>query len=222
MSARRIGQRIAAGSGVLLRGLPKIVWAGEWQETIARWFLFGTTSAIAVTAMALHWWLIPVAVVGWCALAAAAAESVPEEEGDEPDEDLGEEAEDEDEPDDEPLLDEDAFRELLQDVAQGQNVHLSAVRAQLLEETGREWSGPQARALCEQAGIRVRDGVRVPGAQPPVTTGVHRDDLPLLPSPLGTPPVEVVSAGQHSNNNSNTPAVDGLVLVPDMMRKGRR
>lgn len=95
------------------------------------------------------------------------------------------------------------FLELLHDLAQGSNLHLIRVREQLQEETGRPWSGPQARALCDAAGVRVRDGVRVPGARPAVTTGIHRDDLPPLPSPASGSGSGVVGAGQAANNNTN-------------------
>lgn len=202
MSAPRPGGRIAAGSVVLLRGLPKIIWAGEWRETIARWVLFGITSSIAVTAMALHWWLIPVAVVLWCAVAAGAApepneddEPVPEDEPEDDDEPL---------PDDELPIDLDVFLELLHDVAGGGNVHLNAIRERLAEELPEyEWTGPIVTALCAEVGATVKN-VRVAGAQPPVTTGVHRTHLPPLPQPLSGAPVDVVSAGHDSNNNTNT------------------
>lgn len=95
------------------------------------------------------------------------------------------------------------FLELLHDLARGANLHLVTVRDQLQQETGRPWSGPQARALCDAAGVRVRDGVRVPGARPAVTTGIHRDDLPPLPSPTSGVGGGVVGAGQDANNNTN-------------------
>jgi hypothetical protein len=104
----------------------------------------------------------------------------------------------------------EAFAELLHDLAAGGNVHLNRVREQLAEETGRPWSGPDVRALCDAAGIRVRDGVRVPGATPAVTTGIHRDDLPPLPQSSSSTPVAVVGAGQHANNNTNTPQVEEI------------
>lgn len=117
-----------------------------------------------------------------------------------------------------------AFLELVHDVARGGNVHLSAIREQLAEEhPGTDWHGPATRALCDAAGIRVRDGVRVPGAQPAVTTGIHKADLPPLPQPLSEGAVDDVDAGQYDNNNTNTgPQAEGLVLVPDMLKKARR
>lgn len=200
MTGRQALRRVVAGTMIILRGL---AWAGEWQETIARWVLFGITGSILATAMALHWWLIPGAIVAWCLVAAAVPQS---EEDDEPGEDQDDELEDEEEPeDDEPPIDSDAFRELLRDVAGGENVHLSTIRARLAKEVpGVDWHGPATTALCEAAGVRVRKGVRVAGADPAVTTGIHRDDLPPLSSPAGASPVGVVLAGQHSNNNTNT------------------
>lgn len=114
-------------------------------------------------------------------------------------------------------IDAAAFLELVHDVAQGANVHLSAIRAQLTEEfPGTDWHGPAARALCDAAGIRVRDGVRVPGARPPVTTGIHRADLPPLPRPLSEGAVGDVAAGHGDNNNANTTSEEyseGVTIV---------
>lgn len=118
-----------------------------------------------------------------------------------------------------------AFLELVHDVAQGGNVHLSAIREQLAEETETEWSGPATRALCDAAGIRVRDGVRVPGARPPVTTGIHRDDLPPLPQPLSQRAVDDVAAGHRDNTNTNTGVRyvgEGGIITPDTMQGARR
>jgi hypothetical protein len=100
-------------------------------------------------------------------------------------------------------MDPGEFLELVHDVSAGGNVHLVEIRRQLALETDREWSGPQVRALCDAAGIPVRDGVRVRGAKPAVTTGIHRDDLPPLPRPSSEGAVGVVGAGQESNNNTN-------------------
>jgi hypothetical protein len=180
-------RRLAQGTGVIGR---ELAWAGEWRETIARWVLFALAAAIALSTVVLHPWLAPAPAVLWFVAASVAA---PEE--DEGDEDGGE------------GFDPAVFLELVHDVAGGENVHLVAVREQLAEETGREWSGPQARALCAAAGIPVRDGVRVPGASPAVTTGIHRDDLPPLPRPSSGSPVDDVAAGEDANNNTNDTTV---------------
>lgn len=102
-----------------------------------------------------------------------------------------------------PALDPGAFLELVHDVARGANVHLVAIREQLAHETERPWTPAEVRALCAAASIPVRDGVRVPGARPAVTTGIHRDDLPPLPQPLSGAPGADVVAGHDANNNTN-------------------
>lgn len=102
--------------------------------------------------------------------------------------------------DDEPDADESfAFLELVHDVAAGGNVHLSAIAEQLRAETGRQ---QDVLALCRQHGIPTRP-VRVKGADPAVTTGVHRHDLPPLPRPLSEGVGGVVSAGEADNNNTD-------------------
>lgn len=95
------------------------------------------------------------------------------------------------------------FLELLHDLSAGRNLHLSAVREQLVEETGRDWNAQDVTALCRAAGVPTRPGVRVPGADPVVTTGIHRADLPPLPHPSSGAPVGVVGPGQDANNNTN-------------------
>jgi transposase len=112
------------------------------------------------------------------------------------------------------------FLELLHDLAQGGNVHLVAVREQLAEETGRPWSAREVSALCHAAGIATKP-VRVAGARPAVTTGVHRDDLPPLPRVGGGAPVDVVAAGQDFNNNSNNaPTVTTVGQAAKIIKHG--
>ncbi|WP_435173272.1 hypothetical protein [Actinacidiphila sp. bgisy145] len=133
-----------------------------------------------------------------------------------PNPDNDEDQDDEVEPDDqepgsdEQLLDVDAFTELVLDVACGANVHLRTIRMRLIEETERPWADHEVTALCRAAGIPTRPGVRVPGAQPAVTTGIHHTDLPPLPDPSPGAPVDGVAAGQHDNNNTNTPHVERI------------
>lgn len=106
-------------------------------------------------------------------------------------------------------LDPAEFLELIHDVADGGNVHLTAIGEQLFAETGRSWD---VLALCRAAGIPTKP-VRVAGADPAVTTGVHRYDLPPLPRPSSGPPVDVVSAGQADNNNRPTVTPIGQAAV---------
>ncbi|MFI0718905.1 hypothetical protein [Streptomyces sp. NPDC021224] len=106
--------------------------------------------------------------------------------------------------DDEQPLDADLLADVIHAVARGGNVHLTAITRRLRAETGQHWD---VLAACRAHGIRTRP-VRVAGADPAVTTGIHRADLPPLPQPLSAPPVGVVSAGQHGNNNSNNATVE--------------
>ncbi|MFB7678220.1 hypothetical protein ACFC26_43190 [Kitasatospora purpeofusca] len=83
----------------------------------------------------------------------------------------------------------------------GTHVALTAVAAHLAAEHPLwERSGKALRALLREAGVRVRDGVKVDGVSVP---GIHHDDVPPLPSPSGPAPWSVVVAGQSNNNNHN-------------------
>jgi hypothetical protein len=229
ITARQALRQLARGTTAILRGL---VWAGEWRETLARWTIAAVAASLALSGAALHPWLWPILAALWIAAASAAAGPLADEPADEAD-DEDEDGQDDD-PDDEPepdgLIDADAFTELVRDVADGRNVHLATIRAQLALETGREWSAAAVTALCDTAGIPVRKGVRVPGAQPAVTTGIHHTDLPAPHSPASAhPPVGVVPAGQHSNNNTNTPTVEkvgeGAAIIkrgPSIRQEARR
>ena len=86
-------------------------------------------------------------------------------------------------------------------------VHLVTLVERLAEQhPGRPWDTAAVRDLCTAAGVPVRDAVRVP--KQGVRVGVHRDDLPLLPSSTTAPPpgpvVDVVSAGQHGPTTAAT------------------
>jgi len=85
--------------------------------------------------------------------------------------------------------------ELVRELAGDGNVHLSRVRKQLVEETGRRWSDGDVRKLLEAAGIPTRHSVRVPGQG--VAVGVHRTDIPSpSPTALGRGPRGPEQAGQ--------------------------
>jgi hypothetical protein len=192
ITARQALHQLTTGTRIILRGL---AWAGEWRETLARWILAAIAGSVALTGAALHPWLWPVFGIGWMAAAFAAAPEPAEDDGEAQDE-AG--PDDEDDADDEQLLDADLLADTIHAVARGGNVHLTAIRAQLREDTGRVWD---VLAACRAHGIRTRP-VRVPGADPAVTTGIHRTDLPPLPHPLSAPG-GVVSAGHPDNNNTN-------------------
>jgi hypothetical protein len=77
----------------------------------------------------------------------------------------------------------DDVAELLDELMGESNIHLSRIRKQLDEETGRRWSDKEVRKLLEAAGIQTRHSVRVPGQG--VAVGVHRADMPS-PSPTAS------------------------------------
>ncbi|WP_224274054.1 hypothetical protein [Streptomyces sp. LS1784] len=85
--------------------------------------------------------------------------------------------------------------------ADGTHVALTILTAHLAAEHPL-WkrSGRAVRALLQEAGIRVRDGVKVAGVSVP---GIHHDDVPPLPSPSESAPGPVVVPGQSNNNNHN-------------------
>ncbi|MFE2346466.1 hypothetical protein [Kitasatospora cineracea] len=101
--------------------------------------------------------------------------------------------------------------------AAGGHVALTAVTAHLAAQHPL-WkrSGKAVKALLGEAGVRVRGGVRVEGVS---VEGIHRDDVPPLPSPSGAAPGSVVAAGQSNNNNANNaPQVgggEGFITRPD-------
>ncbi|MGW6459101.1 hypothetical protein ACWF94_24795 [Streptomyces sp. NPDC055078] len=87
------------------------------------------------------------------------------------------------------------------------------------------WKTAQVRALLGRHGIRVRAGVRAPGADG--REGVHRADVPPHPSPsAGAAPVAVVVPGQSNNNNADdAPTVErreGMSIIRDPADRVRR
>jgi hypothetical protein len=111
----------------------------------------------------------------------------------------------------------EALHGLLHDTG---GVHLQDL-AQALP--GGPWKTGQVRSLLASHGIRVRPGVRVPGVGG--REGVHRADIPPLPSPAeDTTPAAVVAAGQSNNNNGNNgePAEEqGEDIVQDAANPNR-
>lgn len=85
--------------------------------------------------------------------------------------------------------------------AAGTHVALISVTAHLAAEHPL-WkrSRKAVTALLAEAGVRVRDGVKVNGISVP---GIHHDDVPPLPSPSESAPGAVVVPGQSNNNNHN-------------------
>jgi len=113
-----------------------------------------------------------------------------------------EEAEEQDGPDPADMAD------VVRELGTGTGVLLTRLRDQLLEEyEGRGWTTKDVRALLAEAGVRVREGVRVTGAGN--GPGVHREDIPRPLSPTTPPgPAGVVAAGQDANANANNVRVE--------------
>lgn len=97
--------------------------------------------------------------------------------------------------------------DIVRELGTGTGVLLTGLRDQLLEEyEGRGWTTKDVRALLAEAGVRVREGVRVTGVGN--GPGVHRDDIPRPLSPTTPPgPVGVVAAGHDANTNTNNVVV---------------
>lgn len=86
----------------------------------------------------------------------------------------------------------------------GQHVRLT----QLQEAAGLP-DTKAVRALLDEAGIRVRAGVRTPGGNGP---GVHADDItPPSPAPSDASPERCSCSSEAANANTN----NGLTLVQD-------
>ncbi|MFI1520632.1 hypothetical protein [Kitasatospora cineracea] len=101
--------------------------------------------------------------------------------------------------------------------ASGAHVALTSVTAHLAaQHPGWRRSGKAVRALLAEAGVLYRGGVRVDGVSVP---GIHRDDVPPIPSPTDRTPERVVVAGQSNNNNANNVAGggggEGFITRPD-------
>lgn len=140
----------------------------------------------------------------------------PEPTEDQDDEPGLDDRDDDGEPEDEQLLDADLFADTIHAVARGGNVHLTAVARRLHAETGRHWD---VLAACRAHGITTKP-VRVAGADPAVTTGIHRTDLPPLPRDEHAP-VGVVSAGHPDNNNTNNEVTVEAIGEPGRLIKHR-
>lgn len=196
MNASQPIENIGRGSSRIARGVGPLLWPGEWREAVARWVILAVAGSIAVTALSLHRWLM------WIALGVGLF--VAHQAGRSPEADT--------QPDDDEQPEEwhpdDVIELVWELVGDRKGVHLSTLRTALEAETSRAWTPADVRALLASARVPVRDGVRVRGVGN--TTGVHRDDLPPLPSPAPPPgPVGVVDAGQDANaNTNNSPQVE--------------
>lgn len=206
-----LGQRLAVGSGMILRQGPAAMWAGEWRETLARWFVVALAAALGATALSLHPWLWAAAAAVWVAVALAMT-GVPNDEDEETDE-----------PDDAlPLVDEDYLLDILWDLLHdGRGVHLRAVAEELTADyAGRPWTIAEVRLLLDAAEIPTRHAVRMrhaPKGQE-VAPGVYITDLPPRPSPAPSDPGVADVSGQVTGATATaTPTVEetgeGAMLI---------
>lgn len=206
-------QRLIHGAGILLHGVgPALAAPGErWAERAARWFLALLAVSVVTTAVCLHPLLLIVLAAALTLAAFAAsrqAEQEDEDDGDEPDDDPDDQDEEEDT---EPVpLHPDDLADIVRDLGAGTGVLLKTLREHLASDVpDREWTTAGVRVALADAGIRVREGVRVPGVGN--TAGVHRDDIPAPLSPAqGDPSPTVVVPGQPGNNNGNNTVVEDV------------
>lgn len=90
--------------------------------------------------------------------------------------------------------DEDYFVPIIWDTLDGSPaVHLTTLARGLAQHTGLAWDPDQVRAHCKTLDIPIRPKVRDLGGDR-VSSGVHRDDLPPLPQPLSEGATEPVAA----------------------------
>lgn len=211
-------------------------WLGEASgvlDTLLRWLLLyvavrvGWVLLRAVPGVGAHLvdrgrWLLWPAVIVFVIAAYRAGDPDAEQPKAEPE--PAEESEagpvnEEADPDDEPpaTLDRDGLTELLHELlGERGGVHLSVLRTALRKHVpGLGWDRAEALALLADAGVRVRPGVRDAGDE--VREGVHRDDVPPLPSPAWTDPCPPVVAAAdlalgNNNNGNNAPAALPVVV----------
>ncbi|MFE4647726.1 hypothetical protein [Streptomyces sp. NPDC056707] len=182
----------AAGGGTALRILVVV---------LAALFINGLPYTKRIAVALVIAWVLAAAVLG---LVAARAEKPSPAKDDDQEEGQEEPAA----PDPAETLTRDDVAPLLHSLLrESGGVHLKTL-AQALPKRPRNspWETRDVRALLARLEVRVRPGVRVDRGGG--LEGVHRDDIPPLPSPAheGTP-VAVVVPGQSNNNNAgNTPA----------------
>ncbi|MFD8075831.1 hypothetical protein ACFV3E_24640 [Streptomyces sp. NPDC059718] len=206
----RVWIAVAKGSGRLT--------AAFWDWVSHGWLtrLGGVVlAALFIKGLSHTWLILGCLAVAWVVAAVALGLAKPsrdtETDGDE-DSDSGDQEEGDEEAEDatpaepEPLPDltrDETAEYLRQLLGPEGGVHLATLARALTKASGgRRWETRDARALVTRVGIRVRDGVRVPGGG--VREGVHRADVPpATPPEREGVPESVVAAGEGGNNNGN-------------------
>ncbi|MQY13762.1 hypothetical protein SRB5_39140 [Streptomyces sp. RB5] len=208
------GRRLVDGASVMARQAVRALWPGEWGEALARWFILALAGAFVGTAVALHprLWAVVAAAVLARAYAAGRRAAVVDE--------TAEETYEEYEAD--PV---DVVAVVWNLIGQSKGVHLATVAQALTDAgSGEVWSTVDVRQLLDDAGVPVRHSVRATGMG--VAVGVHRDDLPPLPSPTPSEaPCSGVAAQVTAATATATPAVEeigggaALIVTPSGPRR---
>lgn len=187
---RRTAERVASGSGTLLRRFGRWLLPGRAGSALRRLLAAAAGAWIAVRVLGSTPHLAWPLAAWWLAAAWRTARDAERQEQAEA-----------------------AFVQLLADAIGDRNgVHLVDVLA-LLHRDGllTDWSVSDVRAQCETLGIRVRDSIKVSGK---VSPGVHTDDLRCVwevhatppPSPTGSPSPAGVTC-------ENYPTTSGRVVI---------
>lgn len=193
------------GSNKAWRALGLLVGGIALVRAVRMWPLPG---ALLLAAL-----LLAVAVGAWRLAPVVAIE--PDEEPEQPGEEPA--------PHPAEALTRDELADLLRGLLQPKGgVHLKALASAL---PGPPLPTRDVRSLLARHGVRVRDGVRVPGVGG--REGVHRDDIPARPSPTSeTPSRPVVAAGQSNNNNAGEGLIvergEGMTIIRDPADTERR
>ncbi|MDX2702169.1 hypothetical protein PV350_04820 [Streptomyces sp. PA03-6a] len=201
----RLGAKSGRARAAGIRG-----WLGESSglvDTALRWGLLYAAARVLlhVAPGPLHlllstWQSIPSAMWWTCVVWAVLAYRASGKPKEQPEGKTGE--------DDHPGPDE-VLRVLHQLMADGRGLHVAAVRDHLARAfPSREWSQADVRQVLADAGIRVRHSVKVRGVG--VAVGVHRDDLPPLPSPATEEAGSGVAPQVTAATATATPAVEDI------------
>jgi hypothetical protein len=164
-----IPERLAKGSSMMLTALPRLFRAPDWREALSRAFVVLLAASMAVTAVALHPWVLGLLTAAWVVTALVISRPAPGAQPSQANKTTPA-------PGAEGFHRDDVVELLHELLGEHNGVHLSRVAQQLANETGTPWKVADARKVLEAAGITVRHSVRVPGQG--VAVGVHRRDIP--------------------------------------------
>lgn len=184
-------RRTITGSNHLLRTYGQWLTPGEWRQTAAR-AAGSACTGLFVGSMTYGSPGILWPLTGWWAVAGWRAGRHAEAGDEQPDDDTVE------------MTADDITALIRTLVGDAKGVLLTGVRDHLEHLAPAGWTTKDVRELLTDCEIPVRPGVRTPAGNGP---GIHRDDLPPLPT-TPPPPVGVVAAGQDTNTNTNNVRVE--------------